>query len=126
MPKVQKALSRLRNLVLGATALCLAVSFGLALAGSPSVDRLSRQQQRARVQRYPRQRMCPGISQEPCALQAAFNKVRHVSDPPAVPPGVLDGPVLTFVALIEPSPISRPATPSLPDSQRPRPPPALA
>ena len=123
---MQKALSRLRSFALGVTALSLAVSFALALAGSPSVDRLSRQQQRSRTQRHPRQRICAGISQEPCALQAAFHTVRQVSDPPAAPPGFFEAPVFAFVALIEPSPISRPASLALPSAQLPRPPPARA
>ncbi len=119
----------LRALGLSAIALCLAAVFGFSVAGLTSRDRSGRQQQRSRSssQRHNRQRLCQGLSQSPCSIQAALRKNVQPSDPPAaeLPPGQLD-PSFTAAPRVErqPSPGVSSVQPLLPSL--PRPPPLFA
>jgi len=115
-----------RNLRLSAVALCLAATFGFSVSMAQSVDRVNRQQQRSRVQRHPRQRICPTVGQEPSALHSAFVKTYHLADPPAMHVSESIRPVFEPAELIILPVVNPPGeTPSFP-SVLPRPPPSFA
>ncbi|MBL8239380.1 MAG: hypothetical protein JNM66_18290 [Bryobacterales bacterium] len=113
-----------RNLGLSAVALCLAASFGFSIsAGQPS-DRVTRQQQRSRAQRQPRHRVCPGLSQEPCALQVAFVKSFQASDPPPAVEAAISRPLFQPLELAVLPAQDAPVQPPVHPRTLPRPPPA--
>ncbi|HEU0119566.1 MAG TPA: hypothetical protein VFQ91_03505 [Bryobacteraceae bacterium] len=115
-----------RRLGFCAIALWLAATFGFSIASLSMVDRVTRQQQRSRVQRHPRHRMCPGLSNDSSTLHTAF--LKHVQPADAPPGKILDvaRPAFTELGLVFPLPQAPPGRFPLLLSSLPRPPPFLA
>lgn len=115
-----------RNLGLSAVALCLAASFGFSISAGQPADRVTRQQQRSRAQRQPRHRVCPGLSQEPCALQVAFVKSFQASDPPPAAETGISRPIFQPLELVVLPALATPVQPPVSPCFLPRPPPSRA
>lgn len=123
---MEKLARQLHRFGMGVIALCLAAAFGFSANGAPSLDRLTRQQQRSRTQRSPRHRVCPSVSAGTCIVSASFARTFQLDEPVAALASTAARPIFRSIGVVICPTLAQPGQAPTTPSVLPRPPPLSA